>query len=110
MDDDFEEEDFEDDDVESDQVMGYLMESGAAFYDGFDESGERIFRFNMDVLKEVLPELYDTIMEDLDNTMLELYQKGLAEVEYDEELNAHFKISEEGKAVLQSLGFGNFNI
>jgi len=62
----------------------------------------------MDMLKEVLPDLYDTIMEDLDNTMLELYEKGLAEVEYDEQLNAHFKISEEGKQVLKSLGFGSF--
>lgn len=107
MEDDFD--DFEDEEIMSEQVMGYLMHTGAATWDGMDENGERIFKFNMDILKEVLPDLYDTIMEDMDNTMMELYQKGLAELEYDEELNAHFKISEEGKAILESLGFDYFN-
>jgi hypothetical protein len=109
MEDDFDEEYYdEDDDIASEQVLGYLIDIGAAYYDGVDGTGERMFRFNMDMLKEVLPDLYDTIMEDLDNTMLELYEKGLAEVEYDEELNAHFKISEEGKSILHDLGFGSF--
>jgi hypothetical protein len=98
----------EDDEIASEQVLGYLMNIGAAEWDGIDEDGERVFKFNMQILKDVLPDLYDTIMEDMDNTMMELYQKGLAELEYDEELNAHFKISEEGKAVLKSLGFDHF--
>ena len=109
MEDDFDEEYYdEDDDIASEQVLGYLIDIGAAFYDGVDGTGERMFKFNMDMLKDVLPDLYDTIMEDLDNAMMELYQRGLAELEYDENLNAHFTISEEGKGILKSLGFGSF--
>lgn len=103
------EEDFDpDDEVVSEQVMGYLIQVGAATMDGFDDLGEPIFKFNMEALKEILPDLYDAIMEDVDLVMLELFKAGLAEVEYDEELNAHFKVSEEGRKELEKYGFGYF--
>jgi hypothetical protein len=92
----------------AEQVIEYLIEIGAASWDGMDEDGERMFTFNMDIIQEEIPELYEVIMKDLDATMMELYQKGLAELEYDEELNAHFKISEEGKDLLTEFGFDFF--
>jgi hypothetical protein len=97
--------DYDEEEVESQQVMSYLLNAGAANLAGLDEDGEPLFTFNMKVLKEVLPDLYETIMEDIDNTMMELYQKGLVELEYDENLNAKFSISEEAKTILQTLGF-----
>jgi predicted transcriptional regulator len=92
----------------AEQVIEHLIELGAASWDGMDADGERMFTFDMDIIQEEIPELYTVIMEDLDATMMELYQKGLAELEYDEELNAHFKITEEGKALLEELGFDFF--
>jgi hypothetical protein len=106
FDDDFDE---DDDDIVSEQVMGYLINVGAAIWDGIDDSGERIFKFNMPLLHEIMPDLYDQIMEDIDEVMIDLYVNGMAEVEYDEELNAHFKINEEGKAILAGLGFDYFH-
>jgi hypothetical protein len=41
--------------------------------------------------------------------MLDLFQKGLSEVEYDENLNAHFKISQEGHEELAKRGFDYFH-
>lgn len=108
-DDEFEENFDEYDEMASEQVIGYLIQVGAAVWDGMDDEGERIFKFNMPLLKEILPELYEDIMEDVDKVMLDLFQKGLAEVDYDENLNAHFKLSEEGHEELARRGFDYFH-
>jgi hypothetical protein len=98
----------EDDQIVSEQVIGYLINMGAAVWDGMDKDGARMFRFNMDVLQDVMPDMYDAVMEDLDQVMLGLYEEGLVEVEYDENLEAKFNISPEGKQVLKGFGFDNF--
>jgi hypothetical protein len=108
-DEEFDEDEFDEDDtLASEQVIGYLINVGAAMWDGVDEYGERIFKFNMEILQEVMPDLYDQIMEDVDHTMLELYKMDLVEVEYDEDLQAHFKISPEGRKHLEAMGFDYF--
>lgn len=90
------------------EIMEYLLEEGAAFLDGIDEDGEPIYGFDMEILEEVMPELYQVMQDDIDKELINLYQKGLIEVEYDEELNAHMNISEEGKIALRQAGF-NFD-
>ena len=101
--DDFFEEGMEE---ETEQVIEYLVSQGAAEWDGIDQSGERMFKFNMPVLKEIMPDLYAEIMGDIDNTMLDLFQKGLIDIEYDENLEAMFKISEQAREILSDLGMG----
>ena len=98
---DFFEEGFEE---ETEQIIEYLVSQGAAEWDGMDEYGERMFRFNLDVLKEVMPELYNEIMGDVDSVMMELFQQGLVDIEYTENLEAMFKISEKAKQILDELG------
>jgi hypothetical protein len=51
-----------------------------------------------------MPELYKEIMEDIDSTMLDLFEKGLVDIEYDENLQAMFKVSEKAKEVLSEMG------
>lgn len=87
------------------EFMEYLLSEGAAYLDGIDEDGEAIYGFDMDILEEVSPELYQVLMEDMDRELIELYQKGLIEISYDEELNAHMIVSEEGKKALLEAGF-----
>ena len=107
--DDFDEDDFDDqEDLAADQVIGYLLSVGAAEWDGMDESGERIFKFNMPLLMEVMPDMYDAIMEDVDEVMLDLFNRDLVEVEYDENLEATFNFSPEGKEILKEYGFDYF--
>lgn len=87
------------------EIMQYLVEEGAAYIDGIDEDGEPIYMFDMEVLEEVSPELHQVMMDDMDKVLLDLYQKNLIEISYDEDLNAHMSISEEGKIALIEAGF-----
>ena len=85
--------------------MDYLVSEGAAILDGVDDEGEPIYRFDMELLEEVMPELHQVLIEDMDNILIDLYQKDLIEVSYDENLNAKIAISEEGKIALMQAGF-----
>jgi hypothetical protein len=91
-------------DEETEEIIQFLVENGAAEWNGFDEFGEKMFKFNLEVLKEIMPMLHQQIIEDLDNTLLDLFEKGLVEVEYDENLEATFYVSEDGKKALKDLG------
>ena len=85
--------------------MEYLISEGAAILDGIDEDGEPVYKFDMDVLEEVMPELHAVMQEDMDQVLVNLYQEGLIEVSYDENLNALMSISEQGKVALLEAGF-----
>jgi hypothetical protein len=87
------------------ELMEYLLEEGAAIFDGIDEEGEPIYKFDMDLLEEVMPELYQVMMDDMDKVLIDLYQKDLIEISYDEDLNAHMSVSPEGKIALAEAGF-----
>lgn len=86
------------------ETIDYLIRSGAMELDGIDEDGESIFKFHMDILKQVMPELHEAMNEDLNEALLDLYKDGLIEVEYDEELNALIRLSEEAKEILLDYG------
>jgi hypothetical protein len=61
--------------------------------------------FDMDVLEEVMPELHAVMQEDMDQVLVDLFQKGLIDISYDEDLNALMNISEQGKLALTEAGF-----
>ena len=83
---------------EFDELMDYLEEIGAVeAYGEPDESGYPMYRLNMDVLKEYVPEVHEAFMQQLDDELLQLYKLGLVDIEYDENLEAKFKVSEKGK-------------
>lgn len=87
------------------EIMEYLVAEGAAILDGIDEDGEAIYQFDMEILEEVMPELYAVMQQDMDQVLIDLYEKGLIEVSYDEDLNAIMSISEQGKVALTEAGF-----
>lgn len=84
-------------DKSDDEIIGYLEDQGAVIWDGIAPNGESVFRFDLDRLKEVMPEMYKEVMEDIDNDLMQLYNQGLVDIEYDEELNAMFRLTEKGK-------------
>jgi len=94
-----------DNDRDHEEIIGWLEEHGAVVWDGMTEDGEAIFKFNLDVLKEVYPPLYEEIMNDLDEDLMKLYKKGLLEIDYDEELNVKFKPTEKGKLMMEQFPF-----
>ena len=92
-------------DEEHQAIMEYLVAEGAAILEGIDEDGEAIYQFDMEILEEVMPELYAVMQQDMDQVLIDLYEKGLIEVSYDEDLNAIMSISEQGKVALTEAGF-----
>lgn len=87
---------------EMNETMEYLETTGAAIAHSMNEQGDVIYRFDMEVLNKVMPSLYNAIIEDLDRDLLELYKKGLVDIQYDENLEANFRISEAGQRYLET--------
>ena len=83
--------------------MNHLMESGALILHGMTDSGEVTYKFDFDILKEVSPEFYEIMMEDINESVLDLYKDGYLDMEYDENLNAKFKLNEKGEANLEKI-------
>jgi len=84
--------------------MIYLEDQGILEWVGMDDSGERTFVFNFAKMFQFMPELYYAIMQDIDESLMHLYQQGFVEIEYDEHLVPSFKISDAGKKYLEENG------
>ena len=95
-------------DKDDDKIIGYLEDQGAIIWDGLAENGEAVFRFDLERLKEVMPELYEEVMADVDNDLMMLYQNGFVEIEYDENLNAMFRATEKGQEWARKMGLPPF--
>jgi len=85
-----------------DEFFQFLLEKGAMEPYGLNELGEPLYRFNMKVLEEVLPEAAETIKEEIDQDLKNLYEMGLVDISYNENLEATFSISEKGKRYVQT--------
>lgn len=92
------------DDQESLDKLNYYLEIGAISFAGYNEEGEAIFELNEDKTKELAPELWESHLKHIDDTLLNLYKDGLVEVEYDEDLNAIMHFSEEGYRIAKEKG------
>ena len=91
--------------MDNNDYLEYLMQQNALKWGDLLPNGERSIEMNPDVLKVVAPELYKIWIEDIENTLMNLYQKGLVDVDYDENLNARFKLSDESIAEFEKNGF-----
>ena len=95
-------------DKSDDEMIGFLEDQKAIVWDGVAPDGQAVFRFDLDRLKEVMPELYAEIMADIDNDLMTLYQEGMVEIEYDEDLNAQFKVTEKGQRWAEEMNLPPF--
>jgi hypothetical protein len=78
-----------------DDRLSYYLEIGAIEMSGVDENGELLFSITEDA-QHIAPELWEAHQEHVDTALIELYKKGLIEVEYDENLEAGIKLSDAG--------------
>ena len=92
----------EEDQHDSDR-LAYYIEIGAVSLEGVDESGELIYSISEDA-ETLAPELWQSHTEYVDRSLIELYEQGLVEVEYDENLEATFHISPEGQKIAKEKG------
>jgi len=88
------------DDNEINDFINFMEQDGVLEWVGMDDNGERTFVFNFEKMYEVYPELYNAIMDDINEELLVLYKLGFVEVEYNENLEPFFKITDDGKQYL----------
>ena len=89
--------------MDEDEKLAYYLEIGAIELQGIDESGEFIFKVN-DSARELAPELWEAHEEYVNDTLLDLYEKGLVNVSYDENLEAMIEITAEGMQIVKDAG------
>lgn len=63
-----------------------------------EEDGEIVYHLGPDA-KEKAPEFYQAFLEDIDEALIGLWQKGLIEIEYNNNLEVGFNVTELGKEV-----------
>ena len=94
---------------DNDHKLGYYLAIGAVSLEGMDEDGELIYSISEDA-KELAPELWQSHIEYVDKSILELYEAGLVEIEYDEDLKATIHISPEGHKIAKEKGLIEMDI
>jgi hypothetical protein len=102
---------FEDDyeDEQDEQDLSAYIEMGVIELEGMDENGEAIFSIN-ESAKTLAPELWQSHIDYVDKSLIELYQAGLVKVEYNEDLEATFLLSPEGHALAKEKGLIEMDI
>ena len=90
-------------DEANDARLAYYLEIGAVSFEGVDENGEIIYSIS-DSAKELAPELWQSHTNYVDKSLMELYEQGLVEVEYNENLEATLHITPEGQKVAREKG------
>lgn len=93
----------------NDMEMSYYLEIGAITLEGMDENGEMIFAIH-ERAKDVAPELWQAHINYVDESLLRLYEKGLMQVEYNENLEATLHLSPEGQKVAKDMGLIQMNM
>lgn len=81
---------------DEDSFVDYLIEIGILEEEGFDEDGEVTYVYNFEKMKKLMPDLYNEIMDGLNENLMVLFEQDLIKVEYDEELRAHISPTDEG--------------
>lgn len=94
--------------MDEDEKLAYYLEVGAIELQGIDESGEFIFSIN-ESAKELAPELWEAHSDYVNDTLLKLYEKGLVNVSYDENLEAIIEITPEGMEIIKASGLVNID-
>jgi hypothetical protein len=90
-------------DPEFDNYFEELIELGAVIDTGaLDLQGNPIYKFDLKVLQEVRPDMYEVMIDELDKDLIELYRKGLIDIDYDDNLQATFQINEAGKHYMKT--------
>jgi hypothetical protein len=91
-------------DEEALRQIQYYVDLGAIKLAGYNEEGEAIFELNETVTKELAPELWEAHMEYIDDNLLDLFEEGLMDIEYDENLEATMHFSQEGYKIALEKG------
>jgi hypothetical protein len=93
------------DENDEEHFLEKLVELGIAELNGMTKDGEVTYNFDMIRMKELMPELYEVMIEETEQALVDLYEKGIVDIEYDENLEPYFSIPEEARDALRNIGF-----
>lgn len=80
---------------EEEAFVNLLVDYGALYIGGKDDDGNDLYFMDAKIMKEVCRPFYDMWMADIDQGLLELYEMGLLDVTYDENLKPRFSVRTE---------------
>ena len=93
--------------MDPDEFLEYYIQIGVIEVSGIDEDGEFIFKVTAKA-KEFAPDLWKAHEEHVDEVLLGLFEEGLLNVSYNEDLEAHIELTDEGKKVAKEHGLIEF--
>jgi hypothetical protein len=91
-----------------DKSLDYYIKIGAVLIEGVDETGEIVFKIS-EKAKEVAPELWAVHSQHVDEMLMDLFERDLISISYNEDLEAIITLSEEGRLAARELGFTQLN-
>ena len=92
-------------DKNDDDMLAYYLEIGVVNLEGMDKNWEMIYSINQELARDLAPELWQSHVDYVDKSLIELYEAGLVEIEYDEDLQAILHLSPEGQKVVVETGY-----
>jgi hypothetical protein len=93
--------------MDPDDALNYYIEIGVVEISGIDEEGEFIFKVTPKA-KELAPQLWEAHEQHVDEVLLGLFEEGLLNVSYNENLEAHIELTDEGKQIARDYGLIQF--
>lgn len=89
--------------MDENEAIGYYVSIGALEVVGIEDDGEFTFRVT-EAAKDLAPELYDAHVSYVNENILNLFERGLINITYNENLEAFIEITEEGLELVKELG------
>ena len=93
--------------MDPDESLEHYIEIGAVEVVGIDEDGEFIFKIT-EQAKDLAPQLWEAHQDHVDGVLLGLFEDGLLNVTYTEDLEAVIELTAEGKEVAKQYGLIEF--
>lgn len=86
------------------KMFDHYIAIGAVELQGIDDDGEFLYSVS-DKAKEVAPELWKIHTEKVEEMIMDMLKDDLVDIEYDEDLTATIKVSENGLGYLRNAGY-----
>ena len=89
--------------MDNEDKLDYYISIGAVELAGVDKDGEFVFNITDDA-KYLAPELWEAHEDHVNESLVDLYNKGLINVSYNDDLEAVIEMSDEGKRLAEEMG------
>lgn len=87
-----------------DELFAHYIEIGALIPQ-WDEEEQDFFYMPALNVEQIAPELFQQLKDELDADLISLYEKGLVSIEYDDNLEAGFELTDLGRQyILEAYG------